>query len=206
VDLALDVDAPFTTEHCGTCHRCIDACPTDALVEPRVLDSNRCISYLTIEQKGEIPLELRPLVGELLYGCDICQEVCPFTRKFSRPVAEPAFNARVAIAAKDARTLAREFLSMSQAEFSAAFKGSPIKRAKLTGLKRNSAVVLGNVGSATDVTSLAAALEDPEPLVRRHAAWALGKIASPEARDALRARLSVELDDGVLRELEPAIA
>jgi epoxyqueuosine reductase len=206
VDLDLEADAPFTSDHCGSCRRCLDACPTDALREPHVLDSNRCISYSTIELKGAIPEEMRPLIGDLVYGCDICQEVCPFTRKFSRPLAEPAFAARAAVAGKDARTLAREFLSMSQAEFSAAFKGSPMKRAKLRGLKRNSAVILGNVGSAEDVPSLVAALEEPEPLVRGHAAWALGKIASPEAREALRARLSVESDDWVLQALGSAVA
>ena len=146
VELALEVDAPFTTEHCGTCHRCIDACPTDALVEPRVLDSTRCISYLTIEQKGEIPMELRPLVGELLYGCDICQEVCPWNEKFSLPLREEAFKPRAAIVGKDARTLARDILAMSDEDFRIAFKGSPMKRAKLRGLKRNAAVVLGNLG------------------------------------------------------------
>jgi epoxyqueuosine reductase len=149
LDLELEVDPPFTSEHCGTCHRCLDACPTSALVEPRVLDSTRCISYLTIEQKGEIPLELRPLVGELLYGCDICQEVCPWNEKFSLSLREEAFRPRAAIAGRDARTLARELLAMSDEDFRIAFKGSPMKRAKLAGLKRNAAVVLGNVGDSS---------------------------------------------------------
>jgi len=152
VDLALEVDAPFETEHCGTCHRCIDACPTNALVEPRVLDSNRCISYLTIEQKGEIPVELRALVGELLYGCDICQEVCPWNEKFALPLREEAFRPRAALAGKDVRTLARELLEMSQESFSKAFKGSPMKRAKLAGLKRNAAVVLANIHAGRRTT------------------------------------------------------
>jgi len=152
VDLALEVDAPFETEHCGTCHRCIDACPTNALVEPRVLDSNRCISYLTIEQKGEIPVELRALVGELLYGCDICQEVCPWNEKFALPLREEAFRPRAVLAGKDVRTLARELLEMSQESFSKAFKGSPMKRAKLAGLKRNAAVVLANIHAGRRTT------------------------------------------------------
>ncbi|HSQ28473.1 MAG TPA: tRNA epoxyqueuosine(34) reductase QueG [Gemmatimonadaceae bacterium] len=206
VDLELTPDEALATDHCGTCRRCLDACPTGALMEPRVIDATRCVSYLTIELKGAIPEELRAEIGELLYGCDVCQEVCPFTRKFSRTLAEPAFEARAAIAGKGARTLARDFLSMSQAEFSASFKGSPMKRAKLRGLKRNSAVVLGNVGSAEDVPSLVAALEDPEPLVRGQAAWALGRIGSPEAQEALRARLLVELDGSVLKELGSAVA
>jgi epoxyqueuosine reductase len=201
VDLVLAADEPFATDHCGTCRRCLDACPTGALVEPRVLDATRCISYLTIELKGDIPVGLRPLVGELVYGCDICQEVCPFSRKFSRPLTEAAFAARPAVAGKDARTLARDFLAMSPSEFSELFMGSPMKRAKLRGLKRNAAVVLGNVGTPDDVPSLAAALSEPEPLVRRHATWALARIGSPDAYDALRARLPLESDDSVLAEL-----
>jgi Uncharacterized Fe-S protein len=205
VDLELAEDAPFEADRCGSCRRCLDACPTQAFAEPRVLDATRCISYLTIEQRGEIPAELRESIGDLIYGCDICQEVCPFTRKFSRELVEMAFAARPAVASKDARTLARELLAMSQPEFSVAFKGSPMKRAKLRGLKRNAAVALGNVGSAEDVPSLIFALEDPEPLVRGHVTWALGKIGSPEALEALRARLSVESDVWVLQQLESAV-
>jgi epoxyqueuosine reductase len=146
LDLELAIDAPFATEHCGTCRRCLDACPTGALVEPRVLDSTLCISYLTIELKGDIPKELQPKIGELLYGCDICQEVCPWNEKFALPLREDAFRPREVIAGKDARTLARDILAMSDEDFRIAFKGSPMKRAKLRGLKRNSAVVLGNIG------------------------------------------------------------
>ncbi len=151
LDLELAADESFSADHCGTCRRCIDACPTNAIVEPHVLDATKCISYLTIELKGEIPAEFHSAIGEHVYGCDVCQEVCPWNEKFSQHLREPAFAPREAIAGQDARTLARKFLSMSQAEFSAAFKGSPMKRAKLGGLKRNSAVVLGNVGSAEDV-------------------------------------------------------
>jgi epoxyqueuosine reductase len=155
VDLELAPDEPFASDHCGTCTRCIDACPTNAIVEPLVLDATKCISYLTIEAKGEIPLVLREFVGELIYGCDICQDVCPWNEKFSRalPQASP-FAPRAAIAGKDARTLARELVVMTQEEFSDAFKGSPMKRAKLSGLKRNAAVVLDNLGSAVDVEIL----------------------------------------------------
>ena len=147
VDLELAPNEPFASDHCGTCTRCIEACPTGAIVEPRVLDATRCISYLTIENKGEIPLALRESIGELIYGCDICQEVCPWHESFAQELREPAFAPREALAGKDARALARELLLMTQAEFSAAFKGSPMKRAKLRGLKRNAAVVLGNVGT-----------------------------------------------------------
>ena len=145
LELDLAPDAPFESDHCGTCTRCIDACPTRAIVEPRVLDATRCISYLTIEAKGEIPLEYRERIGELIYGCDICQDVCPWNVRFSKELREPSFAPREAIAGKDARTLALELLGMSQEDFSRAFKNSPMKRAKLRGLKRNAAVVLGNM-------------------------------------------------------------
>ena len=177
LDLELEADVPFEAEHCGTCTRCLDACPTDALLEPGVLDARRCISYLTIELKGPIPLELREGIGDRLYGCDICQDVCPWNVRFSGalPNGSP-YAEREALAGKDARQLARHLLGMSQREFSASFKGSPMKRAKLRGLRRNAAVVLGNVGTAEDVDVLRRALDDPEPLVREHAAWALARL------------------------------
>ncbi|MDO8500930.1 MAG: tRNA epoxyqueuosine(34) reductase QueG [Gemmatimonadaceae bacterium] len=146
VDLDLEPDAPFEADRCGTCTRCLDACPTSAFVEPRVLDATLCISYLTIEAKGDIPIELREGVGDSIYGCDICQEVCPWNVKFSRDATEGAFAAREVIAGKDARTLAREILAMDDEQFRTVFKGSPMKRAKRRGLKRNAAVVLGNAG------------------------------------------------------------
>jgi len=151
VDLYLAPNEPFASDHCGTCTRCIEACPTGAIVEPRILDATLCISYLTIENKGEIPLALRESIGELIYGCDICQEVCPWNESFAQELREPAFRPRAAIAGRDARTLAREILAMTQEEFSAAFKGSPMKRAKLAGLQRNAAVVLGNIDIPLDV-------------------------------------------------------
>lgn len=206
VDLALSPDEPFATEHCGSCRRCLDACPTGALIAPGEMDARRCISYLTIENRGEIPAELRERVGELVYGCDICQDCCPWNEKFAQALQEPAFAARQAFAGNDARSVARSLLSISQPEFSAAFKGSPMKRAKLGGLKRNSAIVLGNVGSTEDVPTLAAALEDTDPLVRAHVAWALGRIGSPSAMDAVRARAALETEPVVLRELHDALA
>lgn len=187
--LELEADAPFEADRCGTCTRCLDACPTDALVEPRVLDATRCISYLTIELKGSIPEELREGIGALIYGCDICQEVCPWNQRFAKDLPDDSpYAPRDALTGRDARTLARDLLQMSHEDFSKAFKGSPVKRAKLRGLKRNSSVVLGNIGLAEDASPLIAALDDPEPLVREHAAWALAKIGSPGALEALRAR------------------
>jgi epoxyqueuosine reductase len=178
LDLELEPDAPFATDHCGSCTRCLDACPTGALTSPRVLDSNLCISYLTIELKGEIPAPLRSLIGELLYGCDICQEVCPWNAKFATELKEPTFAPREVIAGKDALTLAREILAMSDEDFRIAFRGSPMKRAKLRGLKRNAAIVLGNMPDLRDVAALSGALSDSDEVVRASAAWALDKISA----------------------------
>jgi epoxyqueuosine reductase len=141
--IEMEVDAPFETDHCGTCTRCLEACPTAAFVAPRVMDATQCISYLTIEAKGEMPVELREKVGGMAYGCDICQSVCPWNGKFSVELAQDSpFRAREFIAGKDAVTLARDILALDQDAFSAAFRKSPMKRAKLAGLKRNAAVAL----------------------------------------------------------------
>jgi epoxyqueuosine reductase len=147
LDLELEPDAPFASDHCGTCRACIEACPTDAIVEDRVIDSNRCISYLTIELKGEIPAEWHHAIGEMIYGCDICQDVCPWNVRFARDLREPAFRARELIAQKDPRTLALEILAMEDDRLRAALKGSPMKRAKPRGLKRNAAVAVTNARS-----------------------------------------------------------
>ncbi|MGH7670110.1 MAG: tRNA epoxyqueuosine(34) reductase QueG [Gemmatimonadaceae bacterium] len=149
VDLELAPDAPFDAEHCGSCTACLDACPTQAFVEAGVLDATRCISYLTIELKGEIPVEFHAAIAEggHLYGCDVCQEVCPWNIRFAREVGEPRFEARAVIAGKGARALAADILAMSEDEFRVAFKGSAMKRAKPAGLRRNSAVVLGHLGT-----------------------------------------------------------
>ena len=151
LDVELTPDAPFEADRCGTCTRCLDACPTDAFVAPHVLDATRCISYLTIELKGDIPEELHAGVGANVYGCDICQDVCPWNVRFSLDAREAAFAPRESIGGKDAQTLARDVLSMDDESFRAAFRNSPMKRAKLRGLKRNSAVVLGNVGMREDL-------------------------------------------------------
>jgi epoxyqueuosine reductase len=144
LDLELEEDAPFEADRCGTCTRCLDACPTNAFVAPRVLDATRCVSYLTIELKGEIPEELHAGVGENVYGCDICQDVCPWNVRFSVDAREPAFAPREIIAGKDARTLAQDVLAMEEEPFRVFFRKSPMKRAKLRGLKRNAVVVLRN--------------------------------------------------------------
>jgi epoxyqueuosine reductase len=175
VDLDLTPDAPFESDRCGTCTRCLDACPTDAFIEPRMLDATRCISYLTIELKGVIPEDLRSQMGSHIYGCDVCQDVCPYNVKFSRELREPAFAPR-AIVEQDVQSLARELLAMDDEAFRIAFRNSPVKRAKRRGLARNAAVVLGNIGDERAASALARASEDPDPLVREHAAWALEQI------------------------------
>ncbi|MBC7790263.1 MAG: tRNA epoxyqueuosine(34) reductase QueG [Anaerolineae bacterium] len=205
LDLELTPDAPFEADRCGTCRRCLDACPTNAFPEPRVLDSTRCISYLTIELRGAIPSNLRESMGELIYGCDICQDVCPWNVKFSRELTEPALEARDALKAKDARTLARELLAMDEGEFRNTFSRSPLKRAKRRGLARNSAVALGNIRNSDDVPDLVRALGDPEPLVRQHVAWALGQIGSLEGLRALQVRAGTETDVAVLGEIQSVI-
>jgi epoxyqueuosine reductase len=206
LDVELPYDAPFQTEHCGTCSACVTACPTDALLgrdesgAPR-MDARRCISYLTIELRGPIPRDLRPLIGNRVYGCDICQEVCPWN-SFATPSGEEAFLAREGL---DGPSLI-QWMTMTQEEFSARFKGSPIKRAKRRGLLRNVAVALGNWGSSEAVPALAIALNDEEPLVRGHAAWALGRIGTDAARQALRGREEVEEDAWVREEIGAARA
>ncbi len=169
-DLDLQPDAPFEADRCGSCTRCLDACPTHAFVAPRTLDATRCISYLTIELKGAIPLELRPSMGELLYGCDICQDVCPWNVSFSRDVAEPALAPHADRVAPDAA----ELVGLSPDAWRERFGASSMSRAKRRGLARNAAVALGNRRDPRTIPALEAARrDDPEPLVREHAAWAL---------------------------------
>jgi epoxyqueuosine reductase len=142
VDLPLPPDEPFEADRCGTCTRCLDACPTDAFVAPGQLDARKCISYLTIEAKGEIPEEFREAIGERVYGCDVCQEVCPWNVRFSSDLADDSpFRSREILRDRDYRTLAGDLLAMTQEEFSAAFSKSPMKRARLRGLQRNAELV-----------------------------------------------------------------
>ncbi len=145
VDLDLSPDVPFQADRCGSCTRCLDACPTNAFVESRVMDATKCISYLTIELKGDIPEGQREGVGSNIYGCDICQDVCPYNLKFARELREPAFAARDAIRGKYAATLARELVAIDDEAFRSSFRKSPMKRAKRSGLARNAAVVLENL-------------------------------------------------------------
>lgn len=181
IELELTPDTPFEADRCGTCRKCLDACPTNAFIDERILDATKCISYLTIEARAGIPLELRERIGEMVYGCDICQDVCPWNVRFSRELDENALKPREAIARKDARTLATEILLMNEESYRSSFSGSPMKRAKLRGLKRNAAVVLGNVGGEEDVALLRASKTELDPLVAEHVDWAINAIQSYSA-------------------------
>ncbi len=198
-DLELEPDQPLK-KTCGQCVRCMDACPTGAIVAPYVIDNRRCISYLTIENRGPIPRELRPLIGDWVFGCDICQDVCPVNRKATAS-QEPAFRRR-GLSTLELTSL----LAMTQEEFRERFQGSPIKRAKLEGLKRNACVVLGNLGEVSAVPALARALREEAPLVRGHAAWALGRIGGGPAEAALVEALGRESDPQVVEEIQAALA
>jgi epoxyqueuosine reductase len=201
VDLEIDPTDKQHPDRCGRCTRCIDLCPTGAIVAPFRVDARRCISYLTIELRGAIPRALRRPIGARLFGCDVCQSVCPWNHN---PAAEVLreFSPRPEVATIDARRI----LAMSQAEFSAVFAGSALKRTRREGLARNASVVLGNSRDTEHVDVLAAAMaSDPSPLVRGHAAWALGEIAGRTARVALERGCASEHDDYVLEEMRFAL-
>ncbi len=200
LSMELEYDRPIR-DRCGQCRLCLDACPTNAFVGPYVLDARRCISYLTIELKGAIPRELRPLMGTHIFGCDICQDVCPYNTKV-KPTKEQAFRPRAGLHAPELIPL----LSLTDTEFKARFAGSPILRAKRRGFLRTVCVALGNLKRPEAVPALAGTLrEDPEPLVRAHAAWALGQTRTHEAKAALRDARAREADPAVLLEIETAI-
>ncbi len=171
LDLALPADPAHETSHCGTCTACLDACPTGAFVGPGRLDSRRCISYLTIELRGPVPAELRPGLGDWVFGCDVCQEVCPWNRK-APAAAEPAFRPRPDLDPLDPEAV----LGLSDEEFRRRFRGTALMRAKRRGLLRNAALVLGNSGDAAALPALQRALDDSEPLVREAARWAIERI------------------------------
>lgn len=195
VPLELPVDTPVH-ERCGTCTRCIEACPTRAIVEPYVVDSRLCISYLTIELRESIPRELRRGIGERIYGCDDCQDVCPWNR-FAKKSDEEAFFPREPLASMDLIAMLR----MSREQFMDATRGSAIRRARYPGFLRNVAVALGNRGDLDAVMPLVAALDHEEPLVREHVAWALGTLSDERAKKPLTLRLDVETSASVHEEL-----
>jgi epoxyqueuosine reductase len=202
LDAELAPSSPISDVGCGTCQRCLAACPTGALIAPHILDARRCISYLTIELKGAIPRDLRPLVGNWIFGCDICQEVCPWQR-FARQTDKLPFCAS---APEHAAPRLLELIGLDEATFRQRYRHSPIWRARRRGLVRNVAVALGNWGDERAVPALVQALFDQESLVRGHAVWALGRIGTSAARAALEAIRTREEDPSSRREIEAALA
>jgi epoxyqueuosine reductase len=200
-DLELTYDAPHATDHCGTCRACLDACPTEAFPQPYVLDASRCISYLTIELKEAIPEELRAGMGDWLFGCDVCQEVCPWNGH-AEPVRQAIFEPLV-----DNNPLElTQLFELDEAAFRARFRHTPLWRPKRRGILRNAAIVLGNQPTEAAVPALIRGLNDEESLVRGAAAWALGNYDMPDSLSALESRRSVELEPAVLNEINAAIA
>ncbi len=196
--LALPPTQPAVMPSCGSCHRCLDSCPTGAFPAAYELDARRCISYLTIELKGWIPRQLRPLMGNWIYGCDICQEVCPFNR-FAEPTAEAAFRPRNLDSIAPPLT---GILALDEAQFNERFANSPIKRIKRSRLLRNACVAAGNWGDQASVPPLQNLLRDPEPLIRGHAAWALKQIGGSSALAAIADAQQSEQDGRVRQELK----
>jgi epoxyqueuosine reductase len=198
--LSLDLapDAPLA-ELCGSCTRCLEACPTGALAEPYRLDSNRCISYWTIEHRGPLPPAAREMMGEWVFGCDVCQEVCPWNA-----APQGAAHPELELPAERAELDLARLLLLGREEYVERFRGSPMKRARLEGLQRNAAVAMGNRGDARYVGPLARVLAEGEPLVRAHAAWALGRIGTPKAQQALEEASRREEEEAVHEEVRAA--
>jgi epoxyqueuosine reductase len=195
-DLGLDYDSPVP-DRCGTCTMCIDACPTHALREPYILDSNLCISYLTIEFRGKIPSDLREKLDNNIFGCDICQDVCPWNRRAKVSEYE-SFQPRNSSYSPDLVYLSQ----LSVEEFRKVFRNSPVKRAKRKGFIRNVMVAMGNSGHKAFIPYIKEALKDDEALIRAHAAWALWKLEGNESCDTLSKHFNVETDNSVREEIE----
>ncbi len=194
--------ADGTVGTCGACTRCLKACPTRAFVEPYILDARRCISYLTIELRGPIPRDLRPHMKNWIFGCDECQDICPWNTRFARPTDEPAFQPRPEQVAPRLLDLIR----LDEEEFRRRYRKTPIYRAKRRGLLRNVCVAMGNWGSPESIPPLTERLsQDPEPLIRGHAAWALGRIGTRAAQRALDAAWQRETDPYVREEIAYAL-
>lgn len=193
LDLDLEPDPPFLPDRCGTCTRCLSACPTGCILLDRTIDARRCISYLTIELKGAIPHDLRTMLGEWVFGCDVCQQVCPWNRFDPAPAQECIIDLQ-------------SDLALTPVAFNRRFRGTPLMRAKRRGYLRNVAVVLGNTREVNAIPMLVQTLlYDPEPLVRGHAAWALGQIGGGAARQALTASARIDTDPFVLVEIQSAL-
>ncbi len=198
----LTPDSPFEADRCGTCTRCIEACPTGCIRRDRTLDATRCISYLTIELKSGIPKGQRADIDDWLFGCDVCQQVCPWNHRFAKPTQDPAFQVRGGLTPPELERL----LAAGEEDLELFLRHSPLRRARLRGLKRNALVVAGNLRRRDLVPQIAAVLaREPEPMLRAHAAWALGEIGTePAQRELERAAASEGLPQ-VRREIEAAL-
>jgi epoxyqueuosine reductase len=200
LDAELEYDLPHETDHCGTCRACLDACPTNAFVDAYVLDARKCISYLTIELRDVIPAEFRSGLGEWVFGCDVCQDVCPWNHR--APLAtEPGFNPGDGMNPLELVGL----FFLDDDGFRTRFRHTPLWRAKRRGLLRNAAMVLGSLPHPSSIAALRRGLSDLEPLVRGASAWALGRFDSPEAITDLRHRLTEETDPAVRAEIAAAL-
>jgi len=196
----LDYDEPFDAGHCGSCRACLDACPTGALVEAYQLDARKCISYLTIELRTSVPPDLREQEADWLFGCDVCQEVCPWNGR-GPTTDEEAFQPTPHTNPAELAALFR----LDDAAFRRRFRGTPLWRSRRGGLLRNAAIVLGNRPDAGAIEALVRGLNDVEPLVRAASAWALGRYAEPAAQEALQERSALESDPEVRQEIQAAI-
>jgi epoxyqueuosine reductase len=211
-NVELPCDETHQTQHCGTCRACLDACPTDAFPSPGVLDASRCISYLTIEHRSPIPTSLREGMGHWLFGCDICQEVCPWNRKPTRNANRQHEQAVHKAEVEKANPLRFDQLDLGSLfdlddeQFRQRFRKTPLWRARRRGVLRNAAIVLGNQKHRSSVPALRRGLEDSEALVRGAAAWALGCIGDKSAGPKLASCLDCEQDPKVADEITLAIA
>jgi epoxyqueuosine reductase len=198
--LNLDLEAdPAIADLCGSCSECLEACPTDALPQPYHLDSTRCISFWTIENRGPTPPEVRPQLGQWVFGCDICQEVCPLNEE---PSATDHTEFRLPSVRGKLDLIG--LLQITREEYVEVFRRSPMKRAKQSGLRRNAAIAMGNSRNPVYLPALETALQSDEALLRSHAAWAIGRIGGPEALACLEKRIPGEDDEEVLQELRAA--
>jgi epoxyqueuosine reductase len=199
----LEIDQTLK-KNCGSCNACMRACPTGALVGPGVLDNRKCISYWTIEHHGVIPRDVRPLIGDWIFGCDLCQEVCPVNSSGDpeprNSIASDAFGPLI-----EGRPALEALLTLDEAAFADRFRSTAVWRTRRSGLLRNACIALGNVADRSSVGCLSDALEDHDPLIRGHAAWALGRLGGSAARMALDAALRREADAWVREECELAL-
>lgn len=196
----LEYDTPVESGHCGTCTACLTACPTDAFVSAGVLDATKCISYLTIEHRSSIPVELRPQMDDWILGCDVCQDVCPWNKKAIHS-SETAFEPLAEFTPLDLRPL----FSLNDDQFRSRFRKTPLWRPKRRGILRNAAIALGNFPDEANVAALGKGLSDEEPLVRGACAWALGQHQMDSARLLLESRQMIEADEETKNEIAIAL-